>query len=81
MVLIISFSEGVNWREATWLYDSIVPLLNENAYRRAVLTGLVLSIGSKTNSTVRSRASHQSYIELIHSDLSMSQLQLRSRHT
>ncbi|KAF5382770.1 hypothetical protein D9615_002931 [Tricholomella constricta] len=45
--------ESVGWNEAGWLFPKAVHLLEIPEYRRSVLSGLVLSLGSKTDSTQR----------------------------
>jgi hypothetical protein len=56
----LEFSETENpgWNDGEWLYPRAVRLLDIVQCRKSVLTGLVLSIGSRTESTV-------SVIELI----------------
>ncbi|KAG6918758.1 hypothetical protein DXG01_011949 [Tephrocybe rancida] len=43
----------VGWHEASWLFPKAVRLLEIVEYRHSVLLGLVLSLGSKTDSTHR----------------------------
>ena len=42
-----------HWAVGSWLYPKAVRFLDVNTYRNAVLKGLLMSIGSKTSSTVR----------------------------
>jgi hypothetical protein len=44
--------EEVGWNEGQWLFPKAVRILEVSAYRKPVLRGLVLSVGSKTDSTV-----------------------------
>ena len=45
------------WQEPAWLYPKAVQLLSIERYRISVLRGLVLSIGSRNESTVSRRSS------------------------
>ena len=45
------------WQEPAWLYPRAVQLLSIERYRISVLRGLVLSIGSRNESTVSRRSS------------------------
>ena len=44
--------DEVGWNESSWLFPRVVKLLAISEYRHAVLSGLVLSVSSKTDSTV-----------------------------
>ena len=44
--------EAEEWNDATWLYPKAVRFLEIPEYRSSVLMGLVLSLGTKTESTV-----------------------------
>lgn len=44
--------EETGWNDGQWLFPKAVRLLEIPTYRRQVLHGLVLSIGSKTEGTV-----------------------------
>ncbi|KAJ7288359.1 TBCD protein [Mycena rebaudengoi] len=46
-------SELMGWKDGAWLFPKAVRLLDIALYRKAVLAGLVLSLGSKTESTQR----------------------------
>ncbi|RDB18014.1 Tubulin-specific chaperone D [Hypsizygus marmoreus] len=46
-------TEYVGWNDGHWLFPRAVRLLDIVEYRKPVLTGLVLSLGSKTDSTHR----------------------------
>ena len=52
----ISFSdsEQIGWNDGAWLFQRALHLLEIPEYRKHVLRGLVISIGSKTDSTVKS---------------------------
>ncbi|KAI0061711.1 TBCD protein [Artomyces pyxidatus] len=41
----------VGWQDSSWIFPRAVRLLEISEYRRGILTGLLLSIGSKTHST------------------------------
>lgn len=43
---------GIRWQDPDVIFSAAVTLLSVDAYRQAVLGGLVLSIGSKLESTV-----------------------------
>ncbi|TDL17863.1 ARM repeat-containing protein [Rickenella mellea] len=45
--------DGAGWQNGDWLFPRAVQILNVQHYRRPVLHGLVLSVGSKTGSTQR----------------------------
>ncbi|KAG6841983.1 hypothetical protein C0991_004474 [Blastosporella zonata] len=45
--------DTVNWNEASWLFPKVVRLLEITEYRPSILSGLVFSLGSKTDSTHR----------------------------
>ncbi|KAJ6559228.1 TBCD protein [Mycena vulgaris] len=51
--LFISETELMGWKDGAWLFPKAVRLLDIQGYRQAVLAGLVLSLGSKTESTQR----------------------------
>ncbi|EPQ54507.1 hypothetical protein GLOTRDRAFT_42674 [Gloeophyllum trabeum ATCC 11539] len=42
-----------DWKDSTWLFPMAVQILGVTRYRKQVLAGLVLSVGSKTDSTQR----------------------------
>ncbi|KAF8583340.1 ARM repeat-containing protein [Ramaria rubella] len=46
-------TEDVGWHEGQWLFPRAVRMLEVGVYRSYVLHGLVLSVGSKTDSTQR----------------------------
>lgn len=46
-------SEKGAWNDAALLYPKIIRLLAIPAYRKSLLLGLLMSISSKTGSTVR----------------------------
>lgn len=48
----ISDAEAVGWNDGKWLFPKAVHLLEVPEYRKHVLTGLILSLCSKTDSTV-----------------------------
>jgi hypothetical protein len=48
----ISDAEAVSWNDGNWLFPKAVRLLEVPEYRKPILTGLILSLGSKTDSTV-----------------------------
>ena len=43
-----------SWQNNSWIYPKAVNFLEVPEYRPAVLSGLLISIGSKTDSTVNS---------------------------
>lgn len=47
---------GTNWNNGEWLFPKAVKLLEIPDYRKTILTGLVLSVSTRTNSTVRCRS-------------------------
>ncbi|KAJ7459837.1 TBCD protein [Mycena latifolia] len=49
--LFISETELMGWKDGAWLFPKAVRLLEISHYRQPVLAGLVLSLGSKTEST------------------------------
>ncbi|EJC98100.1 TBCD protein [Fomitiporia mediterranea MF3/22] len=49
---LLESAERVGWNDGTWLYPSAVRFLDVSMYRQPILRGLLLSIGSKTSSTV-----------------------------
>jgi len=48
----LSSEEQHGWNDANWLFPRAVRLLEIGSYRKHVLSGIVMSIGSKTGSTV-----------------------------
>ena len=48
----VSDTETVSWHNGNWLFPKVVRLLEVPEYRKPILTGLILSLGSKTDSTV-----------------------------
>ncbi|KAI0086506.1 ARM repeat-containing protein [Irpex rosettiformis] len=51
--LFSSDKEEISWSDSAWLFPRAVKLLTIKEYRHAVLSGLVLSVSSKTDSTQR----------------------------
>ncbi|KAH9942878.1 ARM repeat-containing protein [Amylocystis lapponica] len=51
--LFLSVSETIGWNDSAWLFPRAVQLLDIEAYRGSILTGLVLSTSSRTDSTQR----------------------------
>ncbi|KAG6816304.1 hypothetical protein H0H87_007136 [Tephrocybe sp. NHM501043] len=51
-------SGDVKWNEASWLFPKVVRLLEISEYRSSILSGLVFSLGSKTDSIVSTYAYH-----------------------
>ncbi|KAK0201710.1 tubulin folding cofactor D C terminal-domain-containing protein [Desarmillaria ectypa] len=51
--LFASGTESVSWSDGHWLFPRAVRLLEIEEYRQPVLTGLVMSLGSKTDSIHR----------------------------
>ncbi|KAF8955289.1 TBCD protein [Flammula alnicola] len=49
--LFVSPSEQIGWNDGTWLFPRAIRLLEIPEYRKSVLSGIVISIGSKTDST------------------------------
>ncbi len=47
-----SDSEIVGWNGGSWLFPRAVKILEIERYRRPLLAGLVLSVSSRTDSTV-----------------------------
>lgn len=47
------FSEAIEWNDAHWLFPKAVQILEVKLYRKSVLLGLIASVGSLTDSTVR----------------------------
>lgn len=45
-------NDDVGWNEGQWLFPRAVRILEVETYRLPILRGLVLSVGSKTDSTV-----------------------------
>ena len=50
--IILEASTAVQWADSSWLFQRAVQFLDVERYRCSVLKGLVLSIGSRTGSTV-----------------------------
>jgi hypothetical protein len=44
----------MGWNDGAWLFPRALHLLEIPEYRKDVLRGIVISIGSKTDSTVKS---------------------------
>lgn len=44
--------EIVGWNEGSWLFPRVVKILEVERYRPPLLAGLVLSVSSRTDSTV-----------------------------
>lgn len=44
--------EFVGWHDGSWVYPRVIQLLELPVYRHAILSGLLMSIGSRTESTV-----------------------------
>jgi len=51
--LFQSDAEAVGWHDGNWLFPKATRLLEVPEYRKPILTGLILSLGSKTDSTRR----------------------------
>ncbi|TCD65493.1 hypothetical protein EIP91_002577 [Steccherinum ochraceum] len=51
--LFLNGEENIGWHEGTWLFPKAVQLLEIKEYRRQLLSGLVLSVSSRTDSTQR----------------------------
>lgn len=51
-------SEAVGWNDAHWLFPKAVQILEVELYRKSVLLGLITSVGSLTDSTVRMSKMH-----------------------
>ncbi|OBZ71620.1 Tubulin-specific chaperone D [Grifola frondosa] len=51
--LFLSGNETIGWNEGAWLFPKAVHLLDIKEYREAVLSGLILSASTKTDSTQR----------------------------
>lgn len=51
-------NEVVGWSDGTWLFPRAVRLLDIVEYRQAVLKGFILSMSSKTDSTVSVLSTH-----------------------
>jgi len=52
------------WSDATWLYPKAVRFLEIPEYRGSILMGLVLSVGTKTESTVSILVCSSTILEL-----------------
>jgi hypothetical protein len=46
-------SDQTGWNDGNWLFPRALRLLEVPEYRNTVLLGIIVSIGSKTDSTVR----------------------------
>ena len=53
LISMRSDTERHDWADGSWVFPRAVRLLGIEAYRKDVLSGILLSIGSKTDSTVR----------------------------
>jgi len=51
--LPLSRPDAVRWNEAASVFPRIVPLVSEPVFKRSLLEGLTLSIGSRSEGTVR----------------------------
>ncbi|KZT19455.1 TBCD protein [Neolentinus lepideus HHB14362 ss-1] len=51
--LYLSDGEVKGWKDSSWFFPKAVQMLQVARYRKHVLAGLVLSVGSKTDSTQR----------------------------
>lgn len=49
---MISDAESDGWNDGAWLYPRAVKLLRVEKYRTSILAGLVVSVGTRTASTV-----------------------------
>ncbi|ETW81590.1 hypothetical protein HETIRDRAFT_383952 [Heterobasidion irregulare TC 32-1] len=49
-------AEFVGWHDGLWVYPRVIQLLELPVYRHAILSGLLMSIGSRTESTQRPAA-------------------------
>lgn len=47
------------WQDSSWIFPKAMRLLEVPEYRPAVLTGLLISIGSKTDNTVNTSHVHR----------------------
>lgn len=47
------------WQNSSWIYPRAMQFLEVSEYRPAVLSGLLISIGSKTDSTVNKSRFHR----------------------
>ena len=56
LLLITREPDQPGWNDGPWLFPRAMRLLEVAEYRKQVLAGIVISIGSKTDSTVRSRS-------------------------
>ncbi|KAJ7600517.1 TBCD protein [Mycena floridula] len=48
--------DGIRWHDGAWLFPKAIQLLRIQEYRKDVLSGVILSLGSRTDSTHRSLA-------------------------
>ena len=48
-----SGKETIGWNDGAWLFPRAVQLLDIERYRGPILAGIVLSVSTKTDSTVR----------------------------
>jgi len=53
VVIIYSPSDQASWNDGNWLFPRGMRLLEVPEYRKQVLSGIVISVASKTDSTVR----------------------------
>jgi len=58
LTYIFREEEEIGWHDGQWLFPRAVQLLEIPTYRKCILNGLVLSIGSKTDGTVSLSASY-----------------------
>ena len=56
--VLLSETEQLGWNDGAWLFPRALHLLEIPEYRKDVLRGIVISIGSRTDSTVRSHFLH-----------------------
>lgn len=47
-----SDDENDGWKDGAWLFPRVIKLLGVSRYRTSILTGLVASVGTKTDNTV-----------------------------
>ena len=50
--IVFRSGETVSWNEGSWLFPRAVQLLDIERYRAQILAGIVLSVSTKTDSTV-----------------------------
>ncbi|KIJ54812.1 hypothetical protein M422DRAFT_24702 [Sphaerobolus stellatus SS14] len=69
--------EDIGWNDGQWLFPRAVQFLEIRTYRKSILNGLVLSVGSKTDGTQRPVSKHlTSYAESLPVESSAGKLTL-----